>query len=131
MKFVLIIIYSDSVQSYSFVLTTDDSKWRFGFCRHDPKTDRAMIIITYLPWHDTFLRLLTLLAELRRCDGTTTITTTNVDNSNDEFRTFLAEAYNRGVPDPGGHLKLFYSGGQNVSSHIHTIMHLKRFNLIK
>nr|XP_036218658.1 DENN domain-containing protein 1A isoform X4 [Bactrocera oleae] len=103
-------IESDSVQSYSFVLTTDDSKWRFGFCRHDPKTDTAMVIITYLPWHDTFLRLLTLLAELRRCDETTT---TSINNANDDFRTFLAEAYNRGVPDPGGHLKLFYNGGQN------------------
>ncbi|XP_017480789.1 PREDICTED: DENN domain-containing protein 1A isoform X4 [Rhagoletis zephyria] len=103
-------IESDSVQSYSFVLTTDDSKWRFGFCRHDPKTDTAMVIITYLPWHDTFLRLLTLLAELRRGDANTT---TNVDNSHNDFRTFLAEAYNRGVPDPGGHLKLFYNGGQN------------------
>ncbi|XP_029404624.2 DENN domain-containing protein 1A isoform X5 [Bactrocera dorsalis] len=103
-------IESDSVQSYSFVLTTDDSKWRFGFCRHDPKTDTAMVIITYLPWHDTFLRLLTLLAELRRCDETTT---TSINNANDDFRTFLAEAYNRGVPDPGGHLKLFYNSGQN------------------
>uniref|UniRef100_A0A0A1XIL1 DENN domain-containing protein 1A n=1 Tax=Zeugodacus cucurbitae TaxID=28588 RepID=A0A0A1XIL1_ZEUCU len=103
-------IESDSVQSYSFVLTTDDSKWRFGFCRHDPKTDTAMVIITSLPWHDTFLRLLTLLAELRRCDDTTT---TGINNANDDFSTFLAEAYNRGVPDPGGHLKLFYNGGQN------------------
>ncbi|XP_067630788.1 DENN domain-containing protein 1A isoform X7 [Eurosta solidaginis] len=102
-------IESDSVQSYSFVLTTDDSKWRFGFCRHDPKTDSAMVIITYLPWHDTFLRLLTLLAELRRGAATTT----NINNTNDDFRTFLAEAYNRGVPDPGGNLKLFYNGGQN------------------
>lgn len=93
-----------------------------------------MVIITYLPWHDTFLRLLALLAELRRCDD---ITTTSINNTNDDFRTFLSEAYNRGVPDPGGHLKLFYNGGQNVSSHIHTTMwcttwmHFKWFNLIE
>ncbi|XP_054738642.1 DENN domain-containing protein 1A-like isoform X6 [Anastrepha obliqua] len=96
-------IESDSVQFYSFVLTTDDSKWRFGFCRHDPKTDTAMVLITYLPWHDTFLRLLALLAELRRSDN----------NATDEFRSFIAEVYSRGVPDPGKSVKVYYNGGQN------------------
>ncbi|XP_061391466.1 DENN domain-containing protein 1B isoform X3 [Musca vetustissima] len=87
---------SDSVQSYSFVLTTDDSKWRFGFCRHDPKTESTMVIITLLPWHDTFLKLLALLAELRRTDPK-------------EFQKFLTDAYNSGVPGVGSPVKLFYS----------------------
>ncbi|XP_073848627.1 uncharacterized protein isoform X7 [Musca autumnalis] len=91
---------SDSVQSYSFVLTTDDSKWRFGFCRHDPKTESTMVIITLLPWHDTFLRLLAVLAELRRTDPK-------------EFQQFLSDAYNGGVPDVGSQLKLVYSQGQS------------------
>lgn len=95
---------SDSVQSYSFVLTTDDSKWRFGFCRHDPKTESTMVIITLLPWHDTFLRLLGVLAELRRTEPK-------------EFQQFLTEAYNSGVPDVGSQLKLVYSQGQSVSSY--------------
>uniref|UniRef100_A0A1A9W0Z1 UDENN domain-containing protein n=1 Tax=Glossina brevipalpis TaxID=37001 RepID=A0A1A9W0Z1_9MUSC len=90
----------ESVQSYSFVLTTDDSKWRFGFCRHDPKSLSTMVIITLLPWHDTFLRLLTVLAEVRRLNKS-------------EFRQFLAEAYNSGVPDLGCQLKLIYNGGQS------------------
>ncbi|XP_017837660.1 DENN domain-containing protein 1A isoform X3 [Drosophila busckii] len=89
-----------SVQSYSFVHTTGDSKWRFGFCRHDPKTDTAMVLITYLPWHDIFLKLLIVLAELRRTDP-------------QGFRAFLAEAYNRGVPESGGSLTVFYNSGQN------------------
>uniref|UniRef100_A0A1A9ZUW9 UDENN domain-containing protein n=1 Tax=Glossina pallidipes TaxID=7398 RepID=A0A1A9ZUW9_GLOPL len=90
----------ESVQSYSFVLTTDDSKWRFGFCRHDPKSLSTMVIITLLPWHDTFLRLLTVLAEVRRLNKS-------------EFRQFLAEVYNSGVPDLGCQLKLIYNGGQS------------------
>lgn len=94
--------FSDSVQSYSFVLTTDDSKWRFGFCRHDPKTDTTMVIITLLPWHDTFLRFLITLAELRRLDDA-------------DFRQFLTEAYNGGVPDVGGQLKFSYNHGLNVN----------------
>ncbi|EDW08632.2 DENN domain-containing protein 1A isoform X4 [Drosophila mojavensis] len=89
-----------SVQSYSFVHTTADSKWRFGFCRHDPKTETAMVLITYLPWHDPFLKLLTVLADLKRTDL-------------NEFRTFLSEAYNRGVPDAGGNLTVYYNSGQS------------------
>ncbi|SPP74425.1 DENN domain-containing protein 1A isoform X4 [Drosophila guanche] len=91
---------SESVQSYSFVHTTGDSKWRFGFCRHDPKANTAMVLITYLPWHDTFLKLLPVLAELRRTDAT-------------GFKTFLSEAYNRGVPDSGGSLTVFYNSGRS------------------
>ncbi|XP_039441231.1 DENN domain-containing protein 1A isoform X3 [Culex pipiens pallens] len=84
-----------TIQVHSFVLTNIDSKWRFGFCRHDPKSPTAMVIVTYLPWHDTFIRFLNVLADVRK-------------NSQQEFESFLAEAYNRGVPEPGGCLKLQY-----------------------
>lgn len=84
-----------TIQVHSFVLTNIDSKWRFGFCRHDPKSPTAMVIVTYLPWHDTFIRFLNVLADVRK-------------NSQSEFESFLAEAYNKGVPEPGGCLKLQY-----------------------
>ncbi|GBP10459.1 DENN domain-containing protein 1B [Eumeta japonica] len=70
------------------------------FCRHDPKAGSTMVIITFLPWHDTFLRLLSVLAELRRTDMK-------------DFYQFLTEAYNSGVPDVGSQLKLVYSQGQS------------------
>ncbi|KAH8279390.1 hypothetical protein KR026_008643, partial [Drosophila bipectinata] len=88
------------VLKYSFVHTTGDSKWRFGFCIHVPKTKTAMVLITYLPWHDTFLQLLQVLSDLKR-------------NNPSEFRAFLAEAYSQGVPESGGNLKVFYNGGQS------------------
>ncbi|XP_037046695.1 DENN domain-containing protein 1A isoform X4 [Bradysia coprophila] len=91
---------NDSLQLYSFVLTSSDSKWRFGFCRHDPRSGTAMVLITYLPWHDTFIRFMNVLGELKKSDG-------------DEFQPFLSEAYNRGVPEPGASLKLFYNSGTN------------------
>ncbi|XP_062548079.1 uncharacterized protein LOC134213255 isoform X2 [Armigeres subalbatus] len=84
-----------TIQVHSFVLTNIDSKWRFGFCRHDPKSPTAMVIVTYLPWHDTFIRFLNVLADVRK-------------NSQNEFESFLTEAYNKGVPEPGGCLKLQY-----------------------
>ncbi|XP_020814562.1 DENN domain-containing protein 1A isoform X6 [Drosophila serrata] len=91
---------STSVQTYSFVHTTGDSKWRFGFCRQDPKAKTAMVLITYLPWHDTFLKLMPILAELKRTDAS-------------GFRAFLSEAYNQGIPDSGGSLSVFYNSGQS------------------
>ncbi|XP_058452337.1 DENN domain-containing protein 1C isoform X2 [Malaya genurostris] len=84
-----------TIQVHSFVLTNIDSKWRFGFCRHDPKSPTAMVIVTYLPWHDTFIRFLNVLADVRK-------------HSQTEFESFLTEAYNKGVPEPGGCLKLQY-----------------------
>lgn len=90
------------MQTYSFVLTSTDSKWRFGFCRHDTKVQNAMIIITYLPWHDTFIKFLNVLGELKRAN-------------NGEFQPFLSEAYIKGVPEPGASLKLFYNAGMSVS----------------
>lgn len=95
--------FSESVQTYSFVLTSTDSKWRFGFCRHDAKARTAMVIITYLPWHDTFLKFLNVLGELKR-------------TASQDFQPFLAEVYAKGVPEPGACLKLFYNSGLNVSS---------------
>ncbi|XP_058126407.1 DENN domain-containing protein 1A isoform X3 [Anopheles coustani] len=86
---------SRTIQVHSFVLTNIDSKWRFGFCRHDPKSPTAMVIITYLPWHDTFMRFLNVLAEIKK-------------NRSNEFQSFLAESYNKGVPEPGACLKLHY-----------------------
>lgn len=63
-----------------------------------------MVLITYLPWHDTFLKFLNVLGELKR-------------TSKDEFQPFLAEAYSKGVPGPGACLKLFYNAGLNVSKY--------------
>lgn len=70
-----------------------------------------MVIITYLPWHDTFLKFLNVLGELRR-------------TSKDEFQQFLSEAYSMGVPEPGACLKLFYNSALNVSKNVSQFNHI-------
>lgn len=60
-----------------------------------------MVLITYLPWHDTFTKFMNVLGELKKSD-------------NGEFELFLAEAYAKGVPEPGASLKLFYKAGNSV-----------------
>lgn len=44
------------IQHYSFVLTNIESKWTFGFCRHDPKSETALVVLSYLPWHESFYK---------------------------------------------------------------------------
>lgn len=66
--------FSTIVQHYSFVLTSIDSKWTFGFCRHDPKTETALVLLSYLPWHESFYKWVSVLqwygvnsCKLHRC----------------------------------------------------------------
>ena len=60
-----------------------------------------MVLITYLPWHDTFIKFLNVLADIKK-------------SSQNEFQTFLSEAYTKGVPEPGAHLKLHYDRTQQM-----------------
>ncbi|XP_066962450.1 DENN domain-containing protein 1B isoform X5 [Macrobrachium rosenbergii] len=55
---------STNVQHFSFVLTSLDSKWTYGFCRHAPGSETALVILSHLPWHETFYKLLNHLADL-------------------------------------------------------------------
>lgn len=79
-------------------MTDLNSKWRFGFCRHDPKYPNAMVIITYLSWHDIFIKYINQLAEIKK-------------SSHEEFRKFLSDTYNSAVPEPGSILKVPFRSG--------------------
>ncbi|XP_025996966.1 DENN domain-containing protein 1B isoform X2 [Solenopsis invicta] len=82
------------VQHFSFVLTSIDSKWTFGFCRHDPKTETALIVLSALPWHETFYKLLNHIASL----------TSNA--SGEDLWKFLENIYTCGVPVPGSSISI-------------------------
>lgn len=91
------------MEVYSFILTDTQSKWRFGFCRHDPNCAKAMIILSDLPWHDIFIKYLNQLAEIKK-------------KSYQEFKQFLTETYNRGVPDPGTMIQIPFNNGTSAFS---------------
>ncbi|XP_071628069.1 DENN domain-containing protein 1A isoform X5 [Temnothorax longispinosus] len=82
------------VQHFSFVLTSIDSKWTFGFCRHDPKTETALVVLSALPWHETFYKLLNHIASL----------TSNA--SGEDLWKFLESVHTCGVPVPGNSLSI-------------------------
>ncbi|XP_021921534.1 DENN domain-containing protein 1B-like isoform X2 [Zootermopsis nevadensis] len=90
------------VQHYSFVLTSIDSKWTFGFCRHDPKTETALVVLSYLPWHESFYKLLNHIAEI------------NSSCKSDELWRFLDVVYHSSVPDPGRTLHVPFNNGRDT-----------------
>lgn len=58
-------IQHETITHFSFVLTAIDSRWTFGFCRHLPPPDRTcLLLLSSLPWHDTFFKLLNHLSAL-------------------------------------------------------------------
>nr|XP_050854370.1 DENN domain-containing protein 1A isoform X5 [Vespula vulgaris] len=82
------------VQHFSFVLTSIDSKWTFGFCRHDPKTETALVVLSALPWHETFYKLLNHIASL-----------TN-NGSGEDLWKFLEKVHSCSVPIPGNSISI-------------------------
>ena len=53
-----------NVQNFSFVMTDAEAKWTYGFCRIAPSTETALVILSGLPWHETFYKILNFVAEL-------------------------------------------------------------------
>lgn len=87
-----------TVQHFSFVLTDIDSKWTFGFCRHTPNSQTALCILSYLPWHEVFYKILNTIAEI-----------TQRTQSSDPSQ-FLKELYILKVPYPGSEIALHVDG---------------------
>ncbi|RZF32373.1 hypothetical protein LSTR_LSTR001837 [Laodelphax striatellus] len=85
---------NSNIQHYSFVLTNLDSKWTFGFCRHDPKSETALVVLSFLPWHESFYKFLNIICEL-----------THNAHSDDLWK-FLETVYQSRVPEPGGTLQV-------------------------
>lgn len=54
----------NNVTQFSFVLTNVDSKWTFGFCHLSPATDTCVVLLSQLPWHETFYKIVAHLGSL-------------------------------------------------------------------
>ncbi|GFU65566.1 DENN domain-containing protein 1A [Trichonephila clavipes] len=86
-----------AIQHFSFVLTNLDSKWSFGYCRHAPNTPTLIVLLSHLPWHETFYKILNQIADLTNAKETSVLTM------------FLESLYNSSVPDPGLNLHVQYN----------------------
>ncbi|KAL1518245.1 hypothetical protein ABEB36_001894 [Hypothenemus hampei] len=90
------------IQHYSFVLTDLESKWTYGFCRHDPKSETAIVVLSYLPWHHSFYKFLDITAVLMHSTRT------------EDLSEFLSTLYNARIAEPGRKMMVTVNQGQNV-----------------
>ncbi|XP_054157247.1 DENN domain-containing protein 1B-like [Oppia nitens] len=95
----------ETVTHFSFVLTNIDSKWTFGFCRHAPRGHTCLVMLSYLPWHSTFFRVLNHCAEL-----------TNNTSAADGIllSKFLEAVYVADIPQPGLQLNVTYCDNNKI-----------------
>jgi len=95
---------SNTVQHFSFVLTSLDSKWTFGFCRQAPGAQTALVIISYLPWHEFFFKILNQIAELMQ----------EQSGGAADLNSFLEAIFQRDVPAPSTTLHIPYGRAHRV-----------------
>lgn len=86
------------IQHFSFVLTNLEAQWTYGFCRYSPNSDTALCILSYLPWHELFFKMLNQCAELIQNSG--------------KLELFLSSIYGARIPVPG--LVFNISWGESV-----------------
>ncbi|KAH1010766.1 hypothetical protein HUJ05_005012 [Dendroctonus ponderosae] len=94
--------YKFEKQHYSFVLTDLESKWTFGFCRHDPKSETAIVVLSYLPWHQSFYKFLDTTAVLMHSSRT------------EDLSEFLSSLYYTRISEPGKKIFVTFNRGQNT-----------------
>ncbi|GFT23150.1 DENN domain-containing protein 1A [Nephila pilipes] len=95
---------NNAVQHFSFVLTNIDSEWTFGFCRHASNSSTCFVILSYLPWHEVFYKILNHVAEL-----------TNKEEAKKckDLPIFLDNLYHTQIPEPGLQLHVISSKNED------------------
>lgn len=78
----------NTITQFSFVLTNIDSKWTFGYCRLSPNTDSCIVLLSQLPWHETFFKIVAQIGSIYY-----------IDTRQDELLSFLKALYQLKVPE--------------------------------
>ena len=55
----------NTISHFSFVLTGQDHKWSYGFCRHLPGKSRCICLMSSYPWDKIFFSLLNYISEIK------------------------------------------------------------------
>uniref|UniRef100_A0A915A926 UDENN domain-containing protein n=1 Tax=Parascaris univalens TaxID=6257 RepID=A0A915A926_PARUN len=79
----------EAVQLFSFVLTDEKSQYTFAFCRHTPRNNTCLCILSGLPWASTFYRILNHLSTVMN------------NRAAEELESLLTCAYHTPIPGPG------------------------------
>ncbi|OQV17832.1 DENN domain-containing protein 1A [Hypsibius exemplaris] len=87
---------SGPVQHFCFVLTDVDSMFTFGFCRLTTDGKTCICILSSLPWHDVFYKLLNYIVDLM------------TKHHSDDLLGFLKAAYRTAIPGGGEELHIIH-----------------------
>lgn len=104
-----------TVQNFSFVLTDFDAQWTFGFCRVAPQSQTALVILSKLPWHETFYRVLNHAAEIV------------AQGSQEQLFAFLEASHTSRVPEGGQMFHVTWQSNGQTEDFTSTTPH--QFNL--
>lgn len=94
------IFRKNSPVSFSFVLTNDN--FQFGFVRKEIGSIKSVVILSYWPWHDIFLKFLNILADLRK------------KVTEREFDNFLKLVLNKSIPEEHNLINLTFSDANGI-----------------
>lgn len=83
-----------TVTQFSFVLTSIDSKWTFGYCQVSPSDESCVILLSQLPWHDTFYKIVSHIGNMY-----------SDSNRQEELLQFLIALYQYKIPEQSDQLK--------------------------
>jgi DENN domain-containing protein 1 len=89
------------VQQFNFVLTDIDSKWTFGYVRHGTRSETALVVLSSLPWHESFHKFLNVISEMIESPNSS------------QVWSMLQTVHEMQPPDPGGTLSVNYNDGQD------------------
>lgn len=78
----------NNITQFTFVLTNIDSKWTFGYCRISPTTDTRIVLLSQLPWHETFHNIVNHIGSIY-----------DIPDKQDELFLFLKSLYLYKIPD--------------------------------
>lgn len=78
----------DSITQFSFVLTNIDSKWTFGYCRLIPSSETCIVLLSQLPWHETFYKIIAQIGAIY-----------NLGTQQDELLNFLKALHQCKIPE--------------------------------
>lgn len=91
----------EAVQLFSFVLTDQKSQYTYAFCRHTPRNNTCLCILSGLPWASTFYTILNHITTVMNTKDTS------------DLESILTCAYHTPIPRPGGQLRIESTLGQN------------------
>lgn len=91
----------EAVQLFSFVLTDEKSQYTYAFCRHTPRNNTCLCILSGLSWASTFYKILNHISTVMN------------NRSAEEVESLLTRAYHTPVPLPGETLMIESSLGVN------------------